>query len=125
MNTAEFLQISSAVVPDREALVCGDKRVSYMEMALRVNRLANALANLGVQRGDSVAIMDVNSPEYVETYYACAKIGATFVPLSFRAKQEELIYMLNTAEAKALFCGKRYLDILRHIQEIGRASCRE
>ncbi len=82
MNTAEFLTISSAVVPDRDALVCGDTRVTYAEMASRVNRLSNALQALGVERGKAVAVMAVNSPQYVETYYACAKLGATFVPLN-------------------------------------------
>ena len=43
MNTAEFLTISASMVPDREALVCGDQSITYAEMALRVNKLANAL----------------------------------------------------------------------------------
>ena len=85
MNTAEFLQISSAVVPDRDALVCGEQRVTYMDMAQRVNRLANTLQSRGVERGTKVAVMAMNSPQYVETYYACAKTGAVFVPLNYRA----------------------------------------
>ena len=92
MNTAEFLQISSYVVPDREALVCGATRITYMEMVERANRLANALAALGLSRGDKLAVMAVNSAEYVEVYYACAKLGVTFVPLNYRAKEEELIH---------------------------------
>jgi acyl-CoA synthetase (AMP-forming)/AMP-acid ligase II len=101
MNPAEFLTISSAVVPDREALIAGDgsKRILYAEMASRVNRLANALHAMGVGVGDKVALMAVNSPEAVETYYACAKIGACYVPLNPRAKQEEIEYMINTSEA--------------------------
>src|SRR3990172_8437318 len=106
MNTAEFLTISAAVVPDREALVCEGRRITYMEMAQRVNRLANALVGLGVGRGDKVAVMALNSPAYVESYYACAKVGATFVPLNYRAKREELTYMLNDSEAGVLFAGQ-------------------
>jgi acyl-CoA synthetase (AMP-forming)/AMP-acid ligase II len=112
MNTAEFLTISSAVVPDREALVSGETRVTYMEMASRVNRLANALQGLGVGRGTAVAAMAVNSPQYVETYYACAKLGACFVPLNYRAKHEELDHMVNASETKVLFVGERYLDLV-------------
>ncbi len=63
MNTAEFLTISSAMVPDREALVCGDQSITYAEMAVRVNKLANALQGLGVERGTAVAVMSTNSPE--------------------------------------------------------------
>jgi len=112
MNTAEFLQISSFVVPDREGLVCGDTRITYMEMVERTNKLANALAGLGLSRGDKLAMMAVNSAEYVEAYYACAKLGVTFVPLNYRAKDEELTYMVNTSEVSVLFVGERYLDLL-------------
>ncbi len=118
MNPAEFLTISSAVVPDREALISGDgsKRITYMEMASRVNRIANALQGMGIQAGDKVAVMSVNSPEAVECYYACAKIGACFVPLNPRAKQEEIEYMLNTSEVAVAFVGDRYLSSMAQLR---------
>ena len=118
MNPAEFLTISSAVVPDRDALVSGDgtKRITYMEMASRVNRLTNALQTMGVSLGDRVAVMATNSPEYVEVYYACAKLGACFVPVNFRAKQEELSYMLNSSDAVLLFVERRYLDLVTSLR---------
>ncbi|HEY7269733.1 MAG TPA: long-chain-fatty-acid--CoA ligase [Dehalococcoidia bacterium] len=118
MNPAEFLTISSAVVPDREALIAGDgsKRITYEQMASRVNRIANALLGMGVQVGDKVAVMSVNSPEAVECYYACAKIGACFVPLNPRAKQEELEYMINTSEAGVVFTGDRYLGMMAQLR---------
>ena len=116
MNTAEFLTISSAVVPDREALVSGDTRVTYAEMASRVNRLANAMQSLGVQPGTAVAVMAVNSPQYVETYYACAKLGAIFVPLNYRAKSEELDHMVNSSETQLFFADERYLDLIAELR---------
>ena len=112
MNTAEFLTISAAVVPDREALVCGESRIDYAGMQSRVNQLANALQSMGIERGAAVAVMAVNCPQYVEAYYACAKAGAVFVPLNYRAKREELEYMLNASETQALFVGGRYLDLV-------------
>src|SRR3990170_6965026 len=112
MNTAEFLTISAAVVPAGEALVSGETRISYAEMQSRVNRLANALQSLGVGRGTAVAVMAVNCPQYVEAYYACAKLGAVFVPLHYRAKHEELDYMVNASESQLLFVGERYLDLV-------------
>src|SRR5262245_7663919 len=100
MNPAESLSISAMIVPQREALVSGDgaSRVTYAEMQSRVNRLANALRGLGVHESTRIAGMATNSPELVEVYYACAKLGACFVPLNYRAKDEELAYMLNDAE---------------------------
>jgi acyl-CoA synthetase (AMP-forming)/AMP-acid ligase II len=116
MNTAEFLQISSYTVPDRDALVSGATRVTYMEMVEHTNRLANALQGIGLSRGDRVAVMAVNSAEYVEIYYAAARLGVTFVPLNYRAKDEELTYMLNASEVSTLFIGERYLEILGRIR---------
>ena len=116
MNTAEFLTIAAAIVPDRTALVCQGRRLAYQEVQERVNRLANALRSLGVGRGDKVAAMGLNSPAYIETYYACAKLGAAFVPLNYRAKREELVYMLNTAEVSLLFLDERYLPLAAEIR---------
>ncbi len=121
MNTAEFLTISAAVVPDREALVCGESRVDYAGMQSRVNRLANALQSMGIGRGSAVAVLAVNCPQYVETYYACAKAGAVFVPLNYRAKREELEYMVNASETQALFVGDRYRDLVAGLKpQLGR-----
>lgn len=103
-------------VPDRVALVQGDTRITYEEMATRVKRLANALQGLGVTAGSHVAVLAMNSPQVVETYYACATLGAVFVPLNYRAKQEELTYMINTAGAEVIFVGERYLDLLESIK---------
>jgi acyl-CoA synthetase (AMP-forming)/AMP-acid ligase II len=119
MNTVEFLQISSAVVPDREALVevGGDnKRITYMDMYPQVVKLANALTGLGVERGCKVAAMSVNSADYVVTYYACAMLGVTFVPLNNRAKDEELTHMLNVSECQAVFVSERYFDLVERIR---------
>jgi acyl-CoA synthetase (AMP-forming)/AMP-acid ligase II len=55
----------------------------------------------------------MNCSQYVEAYFAAAKIGAIFVPLNFRAKTDELSYMIANAEAKVLFAGGRYLDLVR------------
>ena len=119
MNTIEFLQISSAVVPDREALVevgGSGKRVTYMEMYPLVTKLANALQGLGIERGQKVAVMSVNSSDYVITYYACAMLGVTFVPLNYRAKDEELTHMLNVSQCQAVFVSDRYIDLVNRIR---------
>jgi acyl-CoA synthetase (AMP-forming)/AMP-acid ligase II len=116
MNTAEFLMIASSVVPERTALVCEGQSRSYMELQDRVNRLANAMQALGVSQGDKVAIMALNSMEYVESYYATAKLGGVFVPLNYRAKQEEITYMCNNSAASVLLVGERYLDLCASIR---------
>jgi len=109
MNTSEFLTIAASVVPERTAMVCDGESRTYAALQERVNRLANTLQSLGVSKGDKVSVMALNSIAYVEIYYACAKLGAVFVPLNYRAKQEELSYMCNNSETAVLFVGERYL----------------
>src|SRR5881397_1063863 len=116
MNTAEFLMIASSVVPERRAMVCGERSRTYAEMQDRVNRLANALQAMGVGKGDKISVMALNSMEYVEIYYAGAKMGAVFVPLNYRAKREELAYMCNNSKTKVLFVGERYLELTEAIK---------
>ena len=113
MNTTEFLTISSAIVPDRQAMVVGDRRITYQELQGRVNRLANALAALGVGNGDRVAVLQINCGEHIETYFAAAKLDAVLVPLHFRARADELTDMINDAAPKVLLVGQRYVDLVR------------
>ena len=115
MNTAEFLTISSAIVPDRIALAEAEREVTYAELQSRVNRLAQSLQALGVGRGKNVGVMAVNSIEMVELYYATAAVGATYVPLNFRAKPEELQYMVNAADVSVLFVSERYWPLYEQI----------
>src|SRR6202030_2338160 len=71
---------------------------------------------LGLKQRDVVAILDTNSHLYVACYYGAAKAGLTFLPLNYRAKDGELEYMINTADAKVLIVGDRYLDLIARIQ---------
>jgi len=116
MTTLDFLSITNAICPDRDCVVFEGKRYTFTQINERSNRLANALLNLGVKKGDRVAILQVNCNQYLETYYAMAKIGAIMVPLNFRAKQDELTYMLVNAEAVALFAGDRYVDMVNEMR---------
>ena len=84
MNTTEFLTISSAIVPDRDAIIFDDKHITFGELAERVNRLANGMADLGLEAGDRVGVMQVNCNEHIETYFATAKLDAILVPINFR-----------------------------------------
>ena len=116
MNTFDFLSIACSIVPDRTAVVFEGQRYSYQELAQRVNRLANALASLGVSPGDRVATFQVNCNAVVETYFAAAKLDAVFLPLNFRAKAEELAVMLRDAEPAVLMVGERYVETVKQIQ---------
>ena len=116
MNTIDFLEITSAICPDRAAIIFEGKKLSFAELNERSSRLADALSKLGVHKGDRIAILQVNCNQYVEAYFATAKIGGIFVPLNFRAKAEELTHMLSNAEASVLFVGDRYVDLVNSMR---------
>ncbi|MDP2951992.1 MAG: AMP-binding protein, partial [Chloroflexota bacterium] len=86
MKTSEFLDITAAICPEKTATTFEGKKETYERLSERVSRLAQALSKLGVARGDRVAILQVNCPQYIEAYFAATKVGAIFVPLNFRAK---------------------------------------
>ena len=116
MNNTDFLNIATAICPDKAAIVFEDKRYTFSQLNERVNRLANGLLKLGVQKGDRVAFLQVNCNQCVETYFAVAKTGAIYMPLNFRAKEKELAYMLNAAEASTMIAGERYVSMIQAIQ---------
>jgi len=117
VNTIHFLTIPGAIVPDQEIMVFDDCRQTYQETIQRVNRLANALAALGISKGDRIAVLDTNSSRYVEAYFAASKVGAVFVPLNYRVKADELEYMVTAAQACALLVGDRYVPLVAQVRQ--------
>ncbi|MCY4576312.1 MAG: long-chain-fatty-acid--CoA ligase [Chloroflexi bacterium] len=116
MNTAEFLSIANMIAPDKEAIVFEDTRLSYAELNARSNQLASRMQSWGVGSGDRVGIMQVNCNEVIETYFAAAKLGAIFVPLSFRGRAEEIRHMVNASESKVVITGSRYLGMVDELR---------
>ncbi len=115
MNTTDFLNISVSICPERDFMVFEKERLTYEQANERINRMAHTLVGLGVEKETRVGMLSVNGPQYIEAYFAAAKTGAIFVPLNFRARADELTYMINRAEIKVLFIGKRYVEMVREI----------
>ncbi len=116
MIVSEFLDLSALLVPERTAIAFEGKRYSYAELKERANRLADALNRLGLAKGDRAAILEVNCNQYVEACFATVRLGAIFVPLNFRVRQDELTYLVGEAEPKVLFVGSRYVSMVREVQ---------
>ncbi|MBI3953196.1 MAG: long-chain-fatty-acid--CoA ligase [Chloroflexi bacterium] len=117
MNTTEFLTIATSICPDKEAIVFEGQRIPYSQLGERVNRLANVLRRFGVGKGDRVAFLNVNCPHAAESYFATAKVGGVYVPLNFRARAEELQYMIDTAGAQVLVVGARYVPLIEQVRQ--------
>jgi acyl-CoA synthetase (AMP-forming)/AMP-acid ligase II len=115
MITTELLNIATSICPERVAISFEGKKYTFIELSERVNILAKSLIDLGVNKGDRVAFLQVNCSQSVETYFAAATVGAIYVPLNYRAKAQELAHMLNDAEPSVLFLGERYIDLVKSI----------
>ena len=104
-NLGLFLAKRAKLSPQLEAIVEveRDRRFSYAEMNARVNRVAHTLLDRGVRPGDRVAFLMMNSAEYLEGYFACAKIGAVMVPLNWRLVPDELDFILRDSGSTSLF----------------------
>ena len=99
---AELIKDVARQQGDKAAIIFQDQPISYAQLDALVERAADGLAARGVVPGDRVALMVPNIPPFVVAYYAIARLGAIVVPLNLLYKAEEIAYVLNDSEAKAL-----------------------
>ena len=102
--------------PHKEALVFRNNRYTYHQFNTHVNQLAHGLLDLGIHKGDKVAILFMNSIEFVECYFALMKIGAVMVPLNFRLAEPELDYQINHSDAKGLIFSDMFLEAIMSLK---------
>lgn len=108
-----FLEESARRCPDKVALVVGDDRYTYHDVNQMADRLANALVDQGVQRGDRVAIFLPNSAEAVIGLFAVLKAGGVFLVVNHTTKRDKLAYILNNCRARALIGSGPLLDPMK------------
>jgi 3-oxocholest-4-en-26-oate---CoA ligase len=108
-NLADLWEAVSDRVPEREAVVCGDRRLTYAQLEERANRLANHLSGNGVGPGDLVGCYLTNGTEYLETLLACFKIRAVPVNINYRYVTDELRYLLDDSGAGVLVCNEQFV----------------
>ncbi len=113
----EMMARNSRKFPDKEALIYGQTRLTYKQLNARINKLAHALLDLGIQRGDKVAILSFNCNQFMETYFALAKMGGVAVPINFRLHPEEMTYIINQSDSQALIAGEAFVETARSIQK--------
>jgi amino acid adenylation domain-containing protein len=102
-----FLTDSASQFPERVALVCGNRRLTYRQVDQAASRLAAGLRRLGVRRGDRVAICLDNSAEAAISIFGILRAGAAFVTVGPTVKFDKLAYILSDSEASALIVDQR------------------
>jgi len=103
LNLASIIEHHARLAPDKEAIVWNEMRFTYGQLNALSNRVANALAELKIGRGDKVALSCPNLPFFPIVYYGILKAGAAVVPLNVLFKPREIAYHLADSDAKAIF----------------------
>lgn len=117
MLVQDFLQQSAERLPDKVALICGYQRLTYTEIEARANRLANAMIDHGVKRGDRVVLFLNNSVDAVVCIFATLKAGGVFVVVNPTTKLEKLAHILNNCSATALVAELRIFSFVSSVME--------
>jgi long-chain acyl-CoA synthetase len=120
MNLKQMLEQSAKRYGGKTAVAMGDSRLSYARLDEASNKVANALIGMGVSKGDRVAILLPNSPEFVAIYFGVVKIGAIAVPLDIRYKMDELASLFDDFQPKVLVSESPTLEPI--IPTLGRFS---
>jgi 3-oxocholest-4-en-26-oate---CoA ligase len=101
-NLADLFEGVADAVPDREALICGERRLTYRELDERANRLAHYLASQGIGQGDHIGLYLHNCTEYIEASLAAYKLRAVPININYRYVEAELAYLFDNADLVAL-----------------------
>ena len=123
-NVGQLLTKRAVREPGAEAIFepANGRRLSYSELNSRSNQVAHALIEGGVGLGDRVALLLMNGTEFVESFFAIAKIGAVNVPLNWRLVADELEFILADAGATVIIFGSEFTEIVDELRGRGEAT---
>ncbi|HEY3992398.1 MAG TPA: AMP-binding protein [Ktedonobacteraceae bacterium] len=107
----QYLDGHALVHPNKIALACGERSLTFAELNARARRVANALRTLGVQANDRVIVMAYNSIELLEITGGLSKLSAISVLTNYRLRPGELAYIVNDCQASAMFVGPGLVGI--------------
>lgn len=114
LNLAHYLQLSAETHPDKTAVILDGQKLTYAQLNDMVRRVATILQERGVKRGDKVAMMLPNCPQFPVVYYGILYAGATVVPINVLLKAHEILYHIDDADVKVLFTWKGFYSEAVH-----------
>src|SRR6266566_3853170 len=118
MDLSDLIERNAAFTPDKPATIFEGEMLSYAAFNARIEQTARALkAEFGINRGDRVAILSLNRPDYLVLLYACARLGAMLVPLNWRLAVPEQLFILSDASVKLLVLEQAFADVLPALEK--------
>lgn len=116
-NIADIFEAAADRYGDRDFLVCDDDRRTFAEMEARANQLAHWFAANGIGHDDHVGVYAVNCVEWVETIFATTKVRSVFININYRYVAEELSYIFDNADLKAVVVQREFLPLLNELRD--------
>jgi fatty-acyl-CoA synthase len=113
----QLLRSSLDNCPDQQIVYRDLARFTYTQFGERISRLANALDGLGVEMGDTVAVMDWDSHRYLETYFAVPMMGAVLMTVNVRLSPDQVAYTINHSDASVIIVHRDFLPLLSKIRD--------
>ncbi len=117
MLTGDILHLSARRHPAKTALICGERAWSYGHLDAQANRFANALAGLGLAKGDRVAVMCPNIAEYAVVHFGAARLGCVLVNLSIMYAAEEVVNIIDRTRAPVLVIDSESCDKIAAVRQ--------
>ncbi|WP_199457986.1 MULTISPECIES: fatty acid--CoA ligase [unclassified Marinobacter] len=103
--------------PDQEIVYANRSKYTYKDLVDRIHRLANALTDAGVKPGDTVAVMDWDTPRYLECFFAIPMIGAILHTVNVRLSPEQIVYTMNHAEDDVVLVHDDFMPIIESVKD--------
>ncbi len=116
MNLAEILVDQAKIQPEAIALIHKERKITYGELNVITDKLAAGLQTLNIKKGERVALIAPNIPEFITGFFSVLKAGATVIPVNFLFKSEELKYVLAHSEASAVIIAAPFLPLLMAVR---------
>lgn len=117
MTINDLLDINISRYAAKTALVYKERRLSYSDLGRRINRLANNLLELGVEKGDRVGLYFYNSSDFVEAFFAAQRAGAVVVPVNFRLHPHEVKWALDKTRCSTLIYSERFSEVIDAVKD--------
>ena len=102
--------------PEKEIIYRDKIRLNYRDLHERINRLANGLHDLGVTRGDNIAIFEYDSHRYLECFFAIPMMGAVLQPVNYQLSPDQIVYTLNHAKVRIIIVNSELLSIVAGVK---------
>jgi len=117
-----FLQRAASVFPEHTAIIHGEQRFNYRDFYRRSRRLASALSDAGIGRGDTVSAMLANTPPMLEAHYGVPMAGAVLHSINTRLDPAVIAFQLDHADAKVLICDRQFSGTVAEALKLCKAS---